>query len=95
MVGLSCRPSSMYGVEDWRVRVIKLLLQITFTGSDGHAYPFLVKPDDDLRKDSRMMETAGLLNRLFVREPVSRRRNLYIRRYNAFLSFVHKARLQD
>lgn len=43
-------------------------------------YPFLVKPDDDLRKDSRMMETAALLNRLFVREPVSRRRNLYIRR---------------
>lgn len=62
------------------------MLQITFIGSDGLPYPFLVKPDDDLRKDSRMMETAGLLNRLFVREPVSRRRNLYIRRYNNALN---------
>lgn len=43
----------------------------------------MIKPDDDLRKDSRMMETAGLLNRLFAREPVSRRRNLYLRRYAA------------
>ena len=55
-------------------------MQITFIGSDGMPYTFLVKPDDDLRKDSRMMETAALLNRLFVRDPVSRRRNLYIRR---------------
>jgi len=55
-------------------------LQVVFVGSDGKRYPFLIKPDDDLRKDSRMMETAGLLNRLFAREPVSRRRNLYLRR---------------
>ena len=50
-------------------------------GSDGKDYPFLLKPDDDLRKDTRLMETAGLLNRLFAREPLSRRRNLFIRRY--------------
>lgn len=58
--------------------------QLVFTGSDGRDYPFLLKPDDDLRKDTRMMETAGLLNRLFDKEPMSRRRNLYIRRYSHF-----------
>ena len=61
--------------------VVKFL-QVVFIGSDGREYPFLVKPDDDLRKDSRMMETAGLLNRLFAKDPLSRRRNLYIRRYS-------------
>ena len=58
-----------------------LSLQVVFVGSDGKDYPFLLKPDDDLRKDTRMMETAGLLNRLFARDPLSRRRNLYIRRW--------------
>ena len=41
---------------------------------------FLAKPKDDLRKDHRMMEVAGVINRLFAREPSSRRRNLYLRR---------------
>lgn len=56
-------------------------MQVVLLGSDGREYAFLVKPDDDLRKDSRMMETAGLLNRLFAKDPASRRRNLYIRRW--------------
>jgi hypothetical protein len=54
--------------------------QITLVGSDGQNYTFLAKPKDDLRKDHRMMEVAGIINRLFAREPSSRRRNLYIRR---------------
>jgi serine/threonine-protein kinase ATR len=49
-------------------------------GSDGARYAFLAKPRDDLRKDSRMMEAAGLINRLFAQEPAARRRNLHIRR---------------
>ena len=49
-------------------------------GSDGREYAYLAKPKDDLRKDHRMMEVAGVLNRLFAKEPASRRRNLYIRR---------------
>lgn len=56
-------------------------MQITLIGSDGKGYTFLAKPKDDLRKDHRMMEVAGVINRLFAREPVSRRRNLYLRRY--------------
>ena len=55
-------------------------LQITLIGSDGREYTFLAKPKDDLRKDQRMMEVAGVMNRLFAREPASRRRNLYLRR---------------
>ena len=66
-------------------------MQIVFLGSNGKEYPFLLKPDDDLRKDSRMMETAGLLNRLFSEDPVSRRRNLYIRRYGTLHSVVLSA----
>ncbi len=55
-------------------------MQITLIGSDGRHYTFLAKPKDDLRKDHRMMEVAGVINRLFAREPSSRRRNLYLRR---------------
>ncbi len=58
-----------------------MVVQITLIGSDGKGYTFLAKPKDDLRKDHRMMEVAGVINRLFAREPVSRRRNLYLRRY--------------
>lgn len=56
-------------------------MQITLIGSNGLEYTFLAKPKDDLRKDNRMMEFAGVLNRLFVKDPASRRRNLYVRRY--------------
>ena len=49
-------------------------------GSDGREYTFLAKPQDDLRKDSRMMEVAGVINHLFTSQPASRRRNLYLRR---------------
>ena len=49
-------------------------------GSDGRGHTFLAKPKDDLRKDHRMMEVVGVINRLCAREPASRRRNLYLRR---------------
>ena len=55
-------------------------MQITLMGSDGHGHTFLAKPKDDLRKDHRMMEVVGVINRLCAREPASRRRNLYLRR---------------
>ena len=45
------------------------------------AYPFLGKPHDDLRKDNRMMEVVGVLNRIFLRDAAARRRNLYMRRH--------------
>ncbi|PSC70468.1 serine threonine-kinase ATR isoform X1 [Micractinium conductrix] len=55
--------------------------KVTLIGSDGGLYTFLAKPKDDLRKDNRMMEAAGVLNRLFSGDPVARRRNLYLRRF--------------
>ncbi|KAL4421833.1 hypothetical protein ABPG77_001622 [Micractinium sp. CCAP 211/92] len=55
--------------------------KVTFVGSDGAHYTFLAKPKDDLRKDNRMMEAAGVVNRLFAGDPAARRRNLYLRRF--------------
>lgn len=55
--------------------------QVTFVGSDGVARAFLAKPKDDLRKDTRMMEAAGVLNRVFREDPRARRRGLCIRRF--------------
>lgn len=55
--------------------------RVVFIGSDGKDYAFLAKPKDDLRKDNRMMEVAGVINRLFKDDPYARRRDLYLRRF--------------
>lgn len=55
--------------------------RFVFLGSDGLEYPFLAKPKDDLRKDARMMEAAGVINRVFLEEPEAKRRQLYLRRF--------------
>uniref|UniRef100_A0A0D3GKZ8 Serine/threonine-protein kinase ATR n=1 Tax=Oryza barthii TaxID=65489 RepID=A0A0D3GKZ8_9ORYZ len=55
--------------------------KVVFIGSDGIARPFLCKPKDDLRKDSRMMEFNAMINRLLSKVPESRRRKLYIRTF--------------
>jgi serine/threonine-protein kinase ATR len=34
--------------------------KLCFKGSDGHDYPFLAKPKDDLRKDSRWVSRGRL-----------------------------------
>ncbi|KAK9842495.1 hypothetical protein WJX81_002719 [Elliptochloris bilobata] len=71
------------GIKD-EVEVLKSLQapkKIVLLGSDGREYMFLAKPQDDLRKDSRMMEVAGVINHLFTGQPASRRRNLYLRRF--------------
>jgi serine/threonine-protein kinase ATR len=49
---------------------------ITFLGTDGRSYRFLCKPDDDLRKDYRMMEFNGLLNKLLKKDTDARKRDL-------------------
>ena len=71
------------GVED-DIAVMSSLQKpkrIVFIGSDGKSYPFLAKPKDDLRKDNRMMEVAGVLNALFSEDPDARERDLYLRRF--------------
>ncbi|KAJ3311720.1 serine/threonine-protein kinase M1 [Boothiomyces sp. JEL0838] len=47
--------------------------RITIRGSDGKKYIFLCKPEDDLRKDSRMMELNSIINKLLKKDPETRK----------------------
>lgn len=55
--------------------------KVVIHASDGHKYPFLCKPRDDLRKDARLMEFDSMINKLLQSNSESRRRRLYIRTY--------------
>merc|ERR1719510_1759048 len=55
--------------------------KLDFLGSDGKKYSFLCKPKDDLRRDCRLLEFNNLLNKLFMKDPECRKRNLHIRTY--------------
>ncbi|KAG2115849.1 uncharacterized protein F5147DRAFT_751291 [Suillus discolor] len=55
--------------------------KLTVTGSDGIKYMFLAKPKDDLRKDARLMDFNGIINKLLKTNSESRRRQLHIRTY--------------
>ena len=71
------------GIQD-EIHIMTSLMKpkkIVFIGSDGKDYPFLAKPKDDLRKDNRMMEAAGVINKLFKDDPDARQRDLYLRRF--------------
>jgi len=50
--------------------------KITVQGSDGAVYMFLGKPKDDLRKDARLMDFNGIINKLLKTNSDSRRRQL-------------------
>lgn len=50
--------------------------KLVILGSDGQYYRFLDKPQDDLRKDSRLLECTSLINRLLKKDAESRKRNL-------------------
>ncbi|KAI0638446.1 hypothetical protein C8Q77DRAFT_1046895 [Trametes polyzona] len=62
--------------------------KVTIQGSDGQTYIFLAKKDD-LRKDSRLMDFAVILNKLLQSDTESRRRQLHIRTY-AVISLNNK-----
>jgi len=55
--------------------------KLTARGSDGKTYGLLCKPHDDLRKDQRLMEFNGMINRSLKRDAESSRRQLYIKTY--------------
>nr|POF13133.1 protein kinase rad3 [Quercus suber] len=55
--------------------------KITVRGSDGKQYGLLCKPKDDLRKDQRLMEFNGIINRALKRDAKSSKRRLYIKTY--------------
>ena len=55
--------------------------KLTVRGSDGKNYGLLCKPKDDLRKDQRLMEFNGIINRALKRDSESSKRRLYIKTY--------------
>ncbi|KAK3703151.1 serine/threonine-protein kinase M1 [Vermiconidia calcicola] len=55
--------------------------KLTVRGSDGKTYGLLCKPKDDLRKDQRLMEFNGIINRALKRDAESSKRRLYIKTY--------------
>ncbi|RKF63720.1 Protein kinase rad3 [Erysiphe neolycopersici] len=55
--------------------------KLTARGSDGRNYGLMCKPKDDLRKDQRLMEFNGMINRSLKRDAESSRRQLYIKTY--------------
>ncbi|CAH8665169.1 unnamed protein product [Dicrocoelium dendriticum] len=55
--------------------------KMTWVGSDGRNYIIVAKPNDDLRKDSRLMELNGMINTFLVKNADTRRRALQIRTY--------------
>lgn len=55
--------------------------KITIRASDGQNYPFLVKPNDDLRKDARLMDFNGVIQKFIRRDPEAVQRLLQIRTY--------------
>jgi len=55
--------------------------KIAIRASDGNSYTLMCKPKDDLRKDNRLMEFNSLVNKLLLRDPDCRRRQLHIRTY--------------
>ena len=75
---------TIHSIEDEVVTIQSMAKpkRISVLGSDGKRYKFLAKPKDDLRRDSRLMDCIGLLNRLFRKDVKARMRNLHIRTYN-------------
>ena len=57
------------------------VVQVILLGSDALGHPFLCKPKHNLRKDARIMEFTTMINHLLSKDPKSRRRKLYIRRF--------------
>ena len=50
--------------------------KITIHGSDGKEYNFLCKPNDDLKKDSRLMEFNSIINKLLKKDGDAGKRGL-------------------
>ena len=55
--------------------------KLTVRGSDGKQYGLLCKPNDDLRKDRRLMEFNGIINRALKRDTETSKRQLYVKTY--------------
>ena len=61
------------------IEVIYSLAQpkkISIQGSNGTTYKFLGKPKDDLRKDARLMDLFGIINKFLKSDSECRRRQM-------------------
>lgn len=67
--------------------------RITIQGSDGKKYRFLVKTDDDLRKDARTMEFNYAINSFLKKNPKSRDNELC--KLSNFKNYYHYTHLTD
>ncbi|KAI9920631.1 hypothetical protein PsorP6_000181 [Peronosclerospora sorghi] len=56
--------------------------KVSINGSDGKAYPFLLKGHEDLRQDERVMQLFGVINTLLANDSDTSKRNLGIQRYS-------------
>ncbi|EGX93526.1 phosphatidylinositol 3-kinase tor2 [Cordyceps militaris CM01] len=57
--------------------------KITASGTDGNAYPFLLKGHEDIRQDERVMQLFGLCNTLLASDAECFKRHLTILRFPA------------
>lgn len=55
--------------------------RITMCGSDGRDYDIMLKPNDDLRIDFRLMEFNAVVKQYLRQDPEARQHRLYIRTY--------------
>lgn len=55
--------------------------RVTLIGSDGKPYIIMMKPDDDLRKDFRLMEFNAVVKQYLHQNSEARQRRLNIRTY--------------
>nr|CDS19281.1 phosphatidylinositol 3 and 4 kinase [Echinococcus granulosus] len=55
--------------------------KMRWLGSDGRRYIIVAKPNDDMRKDSRLMDMNSIINRFLMRNPQTCHRSLGIRTY--------------
>lgn len=74
---------TIYGFGD-KITIINSMQRprkVYIVGSDRKNYPFLCKPEDDLRKDNRLMDFTSMVNKLLQADPDARQRQLHIRTY--------------
>lgn len=57
--------------------------KVVIRGSDGKKYGFLLKGDEDIRQDERVMQLFELVNTLLVKDPESLKRRLNIQGFAA------------
>ncbi len=56
--------------------------KINIRATDGQYYTMMIKPNEDLRLDARLVEFNRLVNALLQKDSAARKRNLYIRTYS-------------